>query len=205
MQRRPGGGVLQSLVVLGQGLLWPALANQGVAPQLQGIGDLPVAQGASQGELELLAPQDMAGGCDVLLVEDNAEVRTQAARLLVDLGCRVTPVANAAGAFEHLCADRPVDLMITDLQLTGGISGRELASAARDNRPDLKVLYMSGSLEEFGVRASEPRAQFLAKPFGRAQLAAAVSSALARYPVALPQSPKSKASARRTKEYARHG
>jgi signal transduction histidine kinase/FixJ family two-component response regulator len=170
---------------------------------------LPLASGLTQRELDLQAPPSSAEGCDVLVVEDNAQVRAQTTRLLADLGCRVTPVADAAAALEHLAADRPVDLLITDLQLTRGLNGRELAAAAQAGRPELKVLFMSGALEEFGTRAGDAQAEFLSKPFGRPQLAAAVASALARYPApsatASPKLSGKKTSASRTKEHARHG
>jgi signal transduction histidine kinase/FixJ family two-component response regulator len=142
---------------------------------------LPLAERPAQGELNLLEQAAPITDCDVLLVEDNAEVRAQTARILVELGCRVTPVGNAADALEQLVADRPIDLMISDLRLPSGLNGRELADAAITARPDLKVLLMSGYFEEFDSLGPDASRSFLAKPFGQSQLGPAIVAALSRY------------------------
>jgi signal transduction histidine kinase/ActR/RegA family two-component response regulator len=142
---------------------------------------LPLAERPAQGELNLVGQAASVTDCDVLLVEDDAEVRAQTTRILVELGCRVTPVGNAAAALEQLAADHPIDLMISDLRLPSGLNGRELADAAATVRPDLKILLMSGYFEEFDTLGADASRNFLAKPFGQAQLAPAIAAALSRY------------------------
>jgi signal transduction histidine kinase/CheY-like chemotaxis protein len=81
---------------------------------------------------------------DVLLVEDDAEVATATAEMLRGVGLRVTHVDRAQAALEVLAAGRPVDLVLTDILMPGGMSGIELARAIRGRRPDLPILLTTG-------------------------------------------------------------
>ena len=145
---------------------------------------LPLARRPAQGELDLLQPARELADCDVLLVEDDAGVRAQALRLLSDAGCRVMAARDAETALGLLACGRTVDLLLTDLDLPGGMGGRGLAEAARALRPDLKVLFTSGALE--ALAADQPP-DFLAKPYAGAQLLTAVSAALHRYAPSAPR------------------
>ena len=73
-----------------------------------------------------------------------------------------------------------VDLLMTDIMLSGGCSGPELAREVQHRRPDLPVLFVSGfpqgKLEESGFVSSE--VSFLTKPFRKAGVAHAVRAAL---------------------------
>jgi CheY-like chemotaxis protein len=131
---------------------------------------IPRARAAAQGQLDLALPPSAGLAHDVLLVEDHPAVREEAARLLRDLGCRVTTAEDAEVAMGALTGDEPIDLMITDLSLPYGLDGRALAEAARSMRPDLKVLFTSG----YGPPGGEAAPDFLPKPFGRTALAAAI-------------------------------
>jgi signal transduction histidine kinase/CheY-like chemotaxis protein len=138
---------------------------------------IPRARTAAQGELKL-APSPAAGGLarDVLLVEDHPAVREETARLLRDLGCRVTAADDAEGAMDALAGGAPIDLMITDLSLPYGLDGQALAEVARAIRPDLKVLFTSG----YGPQDAEAAPDFLPKPFGRTALVAAIERQFSR-------------------------
>jgi CheY-like chemotaxis protein len=116
----------------------------------------------------------------VLLVEDDPLVRAQAARLLSALGHRVTVAQDGPSALNALKAAPDVALLMTDVVMPGGMNGRELAGWARAQRPSLKVLLTSGYSEDTAPREGSLArgAKFLAKPYRRAQLAAAVSEAL---------------------------
>jgi nitrogen-specific signal transduction histidine kinase/CheY-like chemotaxis protein len=130
---------------------------------------IPRARAAAQAELDLEPPPAATLAREVLLVEDDPAVRAEAVRLLRGMGCRVTAVEDGAAALEVLSADQPLDLMITDMGLPHGLDGEALADAARTLRPELDVLFTSG----YRTAADAP-AEFLPKPFGRADLAAAL-------------------------------
>ena len=68
-------------------------------------------------------------------------------------------------------SDRAVGLLLTDVMLPGQ-TGVELATQLREQRPDLKVVYMSGNVSDPAARDSVvlPGTRFLAKPFSRAAL-----------------------------------
>lgn len=135
---------------------------------------IPRARAAAQPELDFERDPAADLSCDVLLVEDEAPVRAEAARLLRAMGCRVAEAGDAQDAMAALGGSEPLDLMITDMALPFGLDGRRLAQVALAMRPDLKVLFMSGGAEAAGGPATD----FLPKPFGRAALAAAVQRRL---------------------------
>jgi signal transduction histidine kinase/CheY-like chemotaxis protein len=137
---------------------------------------IPRARAAAQGQLDLVPAPAAALSCDVLLVEDHPAVREETARLLRDLGCRVSATGDAEDAMAALVDGSPIDLMITDLSLPYGLDGRALAEAARAMRPDLKVLFTSG----YGPQGAEAEPDFLPKPFGRAALSAAIQRQFVR-------------------------
>ena len=81
----------------------------------------------------------------VLVVEDEVLVRELIVDVLIDDGFEVHAVADARDALSHLSAAWPVDVLFTDLDLPGDIDGERLAVLARKLRPELAVVYASGS------------------------------------------------------------
>ena len=79
----------------------------------------------------------------VLVVEDEALVRALVVQALEEAGFQVRQAAEAQGALEVLRSDGGIRLMVTDVGLPG-LNGRRLAEAARAQRPDMKVLFMTG-------------------------------------------------------------
>jgi two-component system, cell cycle sensor histidine kinase and response regulator CckA len=73
-----------------------------------------------------------------------------------------------------------VDLLLTDIIMPEGVSGRELAERMRASQPGLKVIYMSGYTGEMAGRGLKLRegVNFLQKPFGSAKLAKTVRDCL---------------------------
>ena len=65
-----------------------------------------------------------------------------------------------------------VDLLVTDVGLPGGMNGRQLADAARRERPDLKVLFITGYAENavIGTGLLAPGMELLTKPFAMSTL-----------------------------------
>lgn len=87
-------------------------------------------------------------GARVLVVEDSEGVRETAVTRLRALGCDVIEANNGAVGLEIMKGDHAIDLLFTDLVMPGGMSGIELAEAARRVRPDLRVLFTSGFYED---------------------------------------------------------
>jgi len=113
----------------------------------------------------------------ILVVEDNADLRRLAARQLVELGYRVLDVADAASALEVLDREK-VDLLLTDLILSGGRSGSDLARSALARWPALKVIMMSGFTGAMlrGGMSDLPH-PLLSKPYRKIELARTVRAA----------------------------
>ena len=86
-------------------------------------------------------------GRTVLLVEDDPMVRMLLGEALAEIGCDTIEAADGVGGLRVMQDDKPVDLLITDIGLPGGINGRQLAEAGRTLRPDLKVLFITGGGE----------------------------------------------------------
>jgi len=124
----------------------------------------------------------------VLLVEDEAAVRVLAKRALEEFGYRVEAAANgdeAMGLLED--RGRVFDLLLTDVILPGSMQGNELAQAACELRPGLRVLYMSGYARESFAHAGrlEEGVDYLPKPFTPEDLGRRVRGVLDRKAVAV--------------------
>jgi signal transduction histidine kinase/CheY-like chemotaxis protein len=143
---------------------------------------LPRAQGArvQAAESELAEPAIRGGAETVLVVEDDEPVRQLACHELRALGYRVLDAACGADALRIVEGDEPIDLLFTDVVMPGGMSGRQLADAARGVRSGLRVLYTSGYTENAIVHHGrlDPGVMLLPKPYRRADLARAVRTAL---------------------------
>ncbi|HEY7267734.1 MAG TPA: ATP-binding protein [Solirubrobacterales bacterium] len=119
-------------------------------------------------------------GESVLLVEDDDTVRALAKRILTEGGYLVTPADRGAEAV-RLLEDprRDYDLLISDVVMPG-MRGVELAQRARQLRPELPVLMMSGYTSPMAPedRRALAEAPLLEKPFSRRDLLGEVRSLL---------------------------
>jgi PAS domain S-box-containing protein len=116
----------------------------------------------------------------ILVVEDDALVRTYVLAQIKSLGYRTFSATNAAEALALIDSDTPIDLLFTDVVMPGGMNGRQLADEARKRRPDLKVLFTSGYTENAIVHHGrlDPGVLLLAKPYRKPQLAQMIRIAL---------------------------
>jgi two-component system cell cycle sensor histidine kinase/response regulator CckA len=107
-----------------------------------------------------------AGTQTVLLVEDEEGLRELSKRLLERHGYTVLLAANAAEAVRLFETHPSIDILLTDVVMPGA-SGPELTKKLMDQRPTLRVIYMSGYTEEAIVRHGviQPGIAFLNKPF----------------------------------------
>ena len=113
----------------------------------------------------------------ILVIEDEDEVRRLTVRMLTDLGYSVVDVADVAGATKLITDKTPLDLVLSDVALSGGTSGPAFAASLRESHPDLKVLFMSGHPSRAGSLTGFSR-PVLSKPFTRLELAEAVRTAI---------------------------
>jgi two-component system cell cycle sensor histidine kinase/response regulator CckA len=149
---------------------------------------LPVAREATV-EVTPTDPAPASRGREtILLVEDSGPVRRLVERMLTRKGYTVLAAESATAALRHCSRyDGPIDLLLTDVVLPR-MAGPEIARQAREIRPDLRVLYMSGftdeTLTQHGLSSLEP--DLLAKPFSSSTVLARVRQRL-DHPAADPQ------------------
>jgi len=115
-------------------------------------------------------------GRTVLIVDDEPSVRMLVSEVLEELGHSAIEAADGPAALKILQSDTPVDLVITDVGLPGGINGRQMADAARQRRPGLKVLFITGYAENAAVASGylDPGMHVVTKPFPMEKLAARI-------------------------------
>ena len=119
----------------------------------------------------------------ILVVEDDEGVRALVVGNLTDLGYRVRQAGTGAAALTLMESDSHprLDLLLTDVVLPGGMTGRQLSEALRTKRPDLRTLFMSGYAANSIVHHGrvDPGVHLLQKPFSKKDLARAVDRVLA--------------------------
>ena len=117
----------------------------------------------------------------VLVVEDDGLVRSHVCAQLEALGHEVTSAGDGPGGLATFEREGPFDLLLTDVVMPGGMSGRDLAERVRETCPGIAVLYMSGFTENAIVHEGRLDAgvQLLSKPFTNAELARRIGEVLA--------------------------
>jgi PAS domain S-box-containing protein len=122
-------------------------------------------------------PEVPRGTETILLVEDDPAVRLVANKALLRLGYRVLVATNGKEAIElwDRCKD-DVSLLLTDMVMPGGMGGAEVARTCVEQKPSIKVIFMSGySADLAGTDiGATGGTSFLGKPFEIAELAAAI-------------------------------
>jgi len=114
-----------------------------------------------------MAVEDLAvnvQGVRVLLVEDELLICDMMTEALTQHGFEVHTARNADAALRHLQCGAPCDILLTDLNLGPGIDGVALAKMVRELRPDLPVIYVSGSYHRLDEFQAVPGSRFVAKP-----------------------------------------
>ena len=117
----------------------------------------------------------------ILVVEDEAAVRMLVVEVLQELGYRVLEAVDGNTALPYLTGDQSIDLLVSDIGLPG-INGRQLAEMARQHRPHLHVLFITGYAPNAEVRGEflGPGMDMLAKPFSIDMLASKVRQLIER-------------------------
>jgi PAS domain S-box-containing protein len=134
-------------------------------------GPVEEATDATAGE----SPQRALAGETVLVVEDEDSVRELVVDVLNDLGYRALEAVDGPSSLQILRSAARIDLLVTDVGLPG-MNGRQVADAAREHRPDLKVLFITGYAENAALANGflAPGMEMVTKPFAVDALAARI-------------------------------
>jgi CheY-like chemotaxis protein len=116
---------------------------------------------------------------NILLIEDNADVREVTALLLRDYGYSVIETSGGSAALAALDADPTIELLMVDFEMPE-MSGREVLERARAKRPGIKAMFITGYADYAALSGEFADETVLKKPFTTDQLAVAVRKALGR-------------------------
>lgn len=122
-------------------------------------------------------PATQAAGTTVLVVDDDPDLLAVVQEGLASLGYEVLLADSGASALEVLASHPSIELLMVDVKM-GGMSGLELIRRARELRPGLKALIMTGGAEVPGGRDNGHEPALLRKPFRVADLARAIAIAM---------------------------
>jgi PAS domain S-box-containing protein len=162
---RQAGGAARIRSLPGQGTTVSLLLPVTDAPR--------IATGPAPGEDSTTADATAT----VLVIDDDEDLRRMLAESLDSLGYRALAAADGREGLDLLAGETP-DLVVIDFAMPG-MNGAEVAEAIRASHPDLPILFASGYADTAAIeRAAGPDARMLRKPFGLAELQAAVRTAL---------------------------
>jgi PAS domain S-box-containing protein len=119
------------------------------------------------------AIEPIAAGETVLVIDDEPLVRMLVVDVLEDLGFTAIEAGDGPQGLKVLRSNARIDLLITDVGLPNGMNGRQVADAARELRPDLKVMFVTGYAENAVLSHGhlDPGMQVVTKPFDMTVLA----------------------------------
>lgn len=145
-----------------------------------------------EGQLELLelaearqvALSDQGVG-RILVVDDEPIVRMSIVEALMEAGYEVDEAEDGSGAMQTLRSCPPYDLLVTDVGLPGALNGRQVADAAREAFPDLRVLFVTGFAEASVLKGGflTPSTAVITKPFDIQLLVDKVTGMLHQPPI----------------------
>ncbi|MBN8875029.1 MAG: response regulator [Rhodospirillales bacterium] len=164
---RQSGGDMRVLSRLGEGTrveVWLPVAEQPVEDPPEPL--LTIERGAGR----------------VLLVDDEAEVLVTLGSFLRGTGFTVDTVGSGDEALSRLARGPEIDVLVTDYAMPG-LDGPELVAQARQLRPDLPVLVVSGYAEAERLESRAPETRVMRKPFRRKALVQQVASLIERSPL----------------------
>jgi CheY-like chemotaxis protein len=109
----------------------------------------------------------------VLVIDDEPTIRMLISEVLEEHGYAVVEASDGPSGMRILQSAARIDLLITDVGLPNGMNGRQIAEAARQTRPGLKVLFITGYAENavVGNGHLDKGMLVIAKPFEMGVLA----------------------------------
>ena len=112
----------------------------------------------------------------ILVVEDEFLIRLTLVEALADEGFDVLEAETGDMALPILQQDGSIALLLTDIQMPGRLNGRRLAAAARETRPNLPVLFMTGQPDPVAEAVRSPLDRYISKPYRLVDICDAVRS-----------------------------
>jgi PAS domain S-box-containing protein len=124
-------------------------------------GDIAAAHASA-----VMAAEHAATGETVMVVEDEPVVRGVILEMLGEQGYRTLEAVDGPSGLRILRTDARIDLLVTDVGLPG-MNGRQLADQARETRPELKILFITGYAESAAMSEGflQPGMEMITKPF----------------------------------------
>jgi signal transduction histidine kinase len=114
----------------------------------------------------------------VLLVDDDADVRTAIRRQLTDIGHMVMEARAGNEALTIIDNAPQISVLVSDVVMPDAMDGRRLAELAKKKRPELRVVLITGYAEGLDVQGGRHRSfKLLRKPCTKEELAAAIETA----------------------------
>jgi len=140
---------------------------------------LPAIGDIEAGEREVTGEEVKKGAGHILLVEDEAELRSANAEFLTSIGYSVICASSGPEALKLAREAGPIDLVISDVVMPK-MNGREFADCLLRARPNTKLLFVSGYADDVVLHTglSTQAMPFLQKPFSLKQLGTKVSELL---------------------------
>jgi CheY-like chemotaxis protein len=120
---------------------------------------------------------DRLSAPNLLLVDDNDDVREVTALLLRDSGYSVIEAFSGVAALAALDANPAIEVMIVDFSMPG-MSGIELLERVRAERPEIRAVFITGYVDHTRLNGKLADEIVVTKPFTMDQLAPAVRKAL---------------------------
>jgi len=118
-----------------------------------------------------------AAETQILVADDDEAILELILTILRDEGYRVTPAINGDVALVILQQRLPFQLLITDIAMPGLLDGYALARKARELRPEMQIIYMTGFASMASVRSrGAPYGEMIIKPWTTQRLLDAVGS-----------------------------
>ncbi len=164
---RQSGGHVKIYSEVGQGTTVTLYLPRSLAAAERVLASMPV-------------PPPINGSGTIVVVEDDDDMRALATTQLQRLGYTVHSASTGPDALEMIDRNPEARLLLTDLTLPGGLSGRDLARRAQGRLPHLRILYMSGYSEDAARHHGRIDAdvRLLQKPFGIQELREALHAVL---------------------------
>jgi DNA-binding NtrC family response regulator len=115
----------------------------------------------------------------ILIVEDDFLVRLTLSEALSSDGFDVVEAECAEEALAMLRADDTISLLMTDMQLGGGLTGQQLAAAVRQEHANLPIIYMTGRPDLVSA-SRDGRERVVPKPYLPSAICAAARALIAK-------------------------